>query len=80
MSEVKPDHMIEADWQDWLENGLGPCGNCGERAVMGFSDLIETTKPESRVVTFDIVHAFRMCAEHTRPGMHIYKDGTIEHG
>ena len=68
----KPDNMTEGDWQDFKVNGTGPCNvlvgldYCGEPSFCGMCDLIEATKPEDKVIHYDVIKLWRFCTENKR--------------
>ena len=85
MSE-KPDNMTEEQWQDWLENGVGPCevllgrNYCGKPVRQIVMDIKEMTKPEDDVIHYKILGSVRFCPEHEREPVVINSDLTLTVG
>ncbi len=82
----KPDNMTEVQWQDWQENGLGPCGvlvgqdYCGKPAWTTITDIKEMTKPEDEVINYKIINHHLACPKHERKQVYINANGTVTSG
>jgi hypothetical protein len=82
----KPNNMTEAQWAEWLENGVGPCevllgrNYCGKPVRKIVMDIKEMTKPEDSVVHYKILGSVKFCPEHEREAVSINADGTVTFG